>query len=381
MKRILSLLVILISLCLPVSSFAFCGPAPDPGADWVFPGGFCEDVLLVCATSEYTTIAEAMAAAGAWDTILVAQGTYNEAVTFSQNNITLKAFGSSENTIITQAAGTAVSFSTKYGCTLEGFTVSLSASTANTDEVIYSNNNSATVRNTVKNCNITMTNKGANTFAMTAINIDDGDFKLFNNDITITQQNNHACYAIQNTAAHTSYYLGNVLTIDQQTTANHGIYGFHHTAATSTMNCLNNIINVTSTHTTTGVGYIIYGSAVKNYVSGNIIDADTSSTGIMYGLYTGSGDTAYYTGNTVKVTTGDSDGQWASFGAGTSYANANTATGDGVMGVGGTIYEGINQINGTVSIAGIVYTFPSNNGDNTEVLKTDGSGVLDWVAN
>ena len=51
------------------------------------------------------------------------------------------------------------------------------------------------------------------------------------------------------------------------------------------------------------------------------------------------------------------------------------------MGTGGTIYEGVDLINGTVSIAGIVYTFPTDDGENTEVLGTDGAGTLEWIAN
>ena len=374
--------IILLALCLPATSFAFCGPAPDPIGDWVFPGGFCDNILLVCPTSEYTTIEEAMNAADAWDTILVAEGTYNEAVTFSQNNITLRSFGSAENTIITQGAGTTISFSTKYGCTLEGFTVSLSAATSTNDEVIYSNNNSATAYNTVKNCIIEVSNKGSETFGLYGINIDDGNFKLLNNRITITQSNESAVYSIWNTATHISEYRNNTLTIDQQSTGTHMVSGFHHNAgAGSIMYCIGNIETITSTHTGAGVGYAIYADAEDNYVKENIISAVTTGTGLMYGLYSGAGATVRYTSNTVHVTTSDSDGQWAAFGAGTSYATGNIATGDGVMGTGGTIYEGINQINGTVSIAGIVYTFPTDDGDNTEVLKTDGAGALEWVAN
>ena len=374
------LFILFISLCFAGSAFAICGPAPTPGGDWVFPGGFCDNILLVCPTSEYTTIGEAMAAADSWDTILVAEGTYSENVTYTQNNLTLRAFGSKENTIITSPTGTVVSFSTKYGCTLDGFTVSLTAATDTADRAIYSNNNSASAYTTVKNCKILADNNGADTLALYAIDVDNGNFALLNNKISISQKNHHAIYAIQNTADHTSKYIGNELTISQASTGANILWGFqHHAGAGSIMYCEDNIITINSTHTLAGIGYGIYASAELNYVDNNVIDANASSTGEMYGVYTGAAKTAYYNGNTIEVTVAvGGDGEWANFGAGTSYANGNIVTGDGVMGTGGTIYEGINQINGTLSIDGIVYNWPADNGDAGEQLQTDGAGVLSW---
>jgi hypothetical protein len=45
----------------------------------------------------------------------------------------------------------------------------------------------------------------------------------------------------------------------------------------------------------------------------------------------------------------------------------------------GTAIFSINTA-GTISIAGIEYTFPTDNGDAGEQLQTDGSGVLTWEA-
>jgi len=109
---------------------------------------------------------------------------------------------------------------------------------------------------------------------------------------------------------------------------------------------------VDSEHTGASIGHTVYAHANLNYVNENIINA-VGAAGVMYGVYTGAGDTAYYNSNFINVTTTDSDGQWANFAAGTSYAHGNLVTGDGVLGTGGTIYEGINQINGTLSIKGI----------------------------
>lgn len=348
MKRILSIFIVLLSLCLPITAIAVvCGPAPTPGGDWVFPGGFCDNILLVCPTSEYTTITQAMAAADAWDTILVAEGTYNEAVTFSQDNLTLRAFGSAENTIITQAAGTTVSFSTKSGCTLDGFTVSMSASTSTNDEVIFSNNDSDVDYNTVKNCIITDVNAGGSTFGLYGIRIDDGHFRLINNTIEIWQKNNQAVYAIWNSAEHTFECRGNNIDVDQDSVGAHMTSALAHAAgASSILYFTENIITLYSTHIDPGMGYGVYAHAKHNYVSGNTIESVTSDTGDACGLFTGAGDTGYYTGNFINVTTGDGDGAWASFTAGTSYATGNNIIGDGVLTAGGTLYLSGNVING-----------------------------------
>lgn len=359
MKRLLSILIILFLLVLPSTVTAIgCPPLPETGdGDWVFPGSMCENVLIVCEFSEFETINSAMAAAAAGDTIMVAEGTYTEAVVFTQDNITLKAYGSPENTTITQAAGTTVSFGTKSGCTVEGFTLTLSASASLNDEVIYSNNDSLTDYNTVKNCIITDTNAVASTFAMTMINVDDGGFKLLNNAMHITQTNEHAAYAIQNTAAHISHYIGNNLTITHADTTGHGSYGFHHAAATSTMYCMGNTIDVNSTHTGAGVAYIIYASAVENYVSSNEINAVTTGTGLLYVLYTGGTDTAWYTGNNIYATTADGDAEWANLTTGTTYATGNNISGNGASTTGGTVYESGNLINGVLSVGTILDSY------------------------
>ena len=350
MKRILSIFIVLLALCLPATSFAICGPAPTPGGDWVFPGGFCDNILLVCPTSEYTTITEAMAAADSWDTILVAEGTYSEAVVFTQNHITLRSFGSAENTVITQPNGTTVDFGTKYGCMLDGFTVSLTAATATGDEVIFINSSSLTSYTTVQNNIISAENKAGSDFGLYGINIDDGATALLNNRITVTQTGDGAVYGIWNSAAHPFEFVNNTLLLDQDSTGAYLTVAIAHAAgAGGILYCIENQITVDSEHTGASIGHTVYAHANLNYVNENIINA-VGAAGVMYGVYTGAGDTAYYNSNFINVTTTDSDGQWANFAAGTSYAHGNIVIGDGIMGTGGTIYEGTNQINGTLSI-------------------------------
>ncbi len=312
------------------------------------------DILLVSPSSAYTTITLAMAAAAAGDTILVSDGTYDEVVTFSQNNLTLESIGGASNTIITQASGTTVDFSTMHGCMVEGFTIAMTAATTTNDEVIRSEHADASAYNTVQDCTITSTNDLGDAFSLYGIRIVDGDFKLINNVITVTQQDDHAVYAVFNTAVDTSYYQGNTITVDQDSVASSLTIAFYNTAgAGSVMHCNDNIITVDSTHTGASYGYAIYAGSRINHVSGNTINAYTSGSGAMAGLYTGAGDTAYYTANEIYVTTGDGDGEWANFSTGTSYITGSNVTGDGVLTTGGTVYYEGNLVNGVFLISSI----------------------------
>jgi len=349
MKRILSTFIIFLSLCLPVTSSAIiCDPfAPTPGADWIFAGSMCENVLVVCPTSEYETIGAAMTAAAAGDTILVTEGTYVEAVVFTQDNITLKAYGAAESTIIHQATGTVVSFGTKSGCTLDGFTVRLSAATATEDRAIFSNNDDAVDYNTVKNSTITVDETG-DAFALYGIDINDGAFRLLNNTITATQSDDHAVYAVFNDAANPFEVRGNTITVDQNATGAFVSAALWHTAgAGSILYAMENVITLDSTHTGVSIAYGIYASAIDNYISGNKISVIVAAAGAATAISSFANDTGYITGNLINATTTDSDAMWADFPASSiGYVTANNVVGDGIMGTGGTLYIGVNQVNG-----------------------------------
>ena len=348
MKRILSILTILLALCLPITSFAICPPAPTPGGDWVFPGGFCDNTLLVCPTSEYETIGAAMNAADAGDIVLVAEGTYTEAVVFPHDNITLRAQGSAENTIITQPTGTTVDFSTTSGCTLDGFTVILSAATATEDRAIFSSNDSTADYNTVKNCIITVDETG-DAFVLYGIDINDGAFRLLNNTISITQSDDSAVYAIWNGAANAFEVRGNFITVDQNATGAFMSVALAHSAgAGSVLYASENVITLDSTHTGASIAHGIYASAIDNYIDGNTITVIVAAAGAATAISSFANDTGYYTGNLINATTTDSDAMWADFPASSiGYATGNNIIGDGVFGIGGTIYLGVNQINGS----------------------------------
>jgi len=148
--------------------------------------GRFQNTFWVVPDSAFTTISAAMSAASAGDTILVSPGTYTETVTFSQDNISLKAIGSKENTTITQAADDVIAFGTKEGCLLEGFTISVTAADGATDYCISgANDTSANVANIIRNCDITWAASGLIN-AHKAVSITDGDWEFINTNITVT---------------------------------------------------------------------------------------------------------------------------------------------------------------------------------------------------
>lgn len=275
------------------------------------------------------TISKAMALAAAGDTILVAEGTYTEAVTFSQDNLTLRALGSAETTIITQAAADVVNFSTMSGCTLDGFTVSITAADASTDNCISSANDSATDYNTIENCIVIWTSS-ADLANSLVIHLTNGNTVVRNNRITCT--NTHAeattasTTAINPAGADTYWIYNNIITItDSATGASANMIGIN--LACTTAYIFNNIITMTAATeggSTAPMG--IYGAATTSYIMGNTITVTATSTGAAWGIKNPA--TSYIIGNFLNVTTGDSDGVWLGGAAGPAYACGNVIIGD-----------------------------------------------------
>ena len=327
-----------------------------------------------------------MNAAAAGDTIMVGEGEYDEAVIFSQDNITLRAYGAAENTTITQADGTTISFGTTSGGTVDGFTISLTAADNTNDEVIFSNNTtSETAYNTVKNSIINVKNKDATAFGLYGINIDEGNFRLINNTITVWQTADSSVHAIWNSAAHSFELRENTIFVNQDATGAFLTTAVSHAAgAGGILYCIENTITMDSEHTGASIGHLVYAHANLNYVEGNVING-VGAAGVMIGLFTGAGDTAYYNGNFINVTTTDSDGQWANDGAGTSHMVGNTIIGDGIIGIGGTIYSSGNLINDVVLLSGVQLLSVTNvpfDADGDTVLFTVPKGyscLLDHV--
>jgi len=303
------------------------------------------NTLIVSTNSAYDTITKAMAAATAGDTILVSEGTYAEAVTFSQDNLTLKAIGSAENTIIDYDDAVVVNFSTKPGCTLDGFTVNQDSVNADTDYLIYSSNVSATDYNTIQNCILDSSADAA--YKLYAIYVNDGNTIVRNNRITVSNVSTSANHTFGvrygSELGHTTITENNVITINQDATGAYAAIGIALDAGAITY-ANNNKIVITTDATTTGVGCGIYGSASVNYINSNRISVIASGTGAVRAVGVGATDTAYVNNNVIYSTTGDSDGEWLNNIGTAVYAVGNNITGDGAI-TAGTLYSAGNLIN------------------------------------
>uniref|UniRef100_A0A6M3KUT8 Putative structural protein n=1 Tax=viral metagenome TaxID=1070528 RepID=A0A6M3KUT8_9ZZZZ len=302
------------------------------------------NTLLVGAGKDYTTITLAMAAASANDTILVAEGTYAEKVTFTQDNLTLRALGSAENTIINAPAnGMGVEFSTMSGCTLDGFTINQTSINSSTDYCINSSNDSASDATTIKNCiiNVSIDNGTNDT---TAIRITDGDAIIENCRIASANASTSAkaITGVQLVPAdHTYHVRDNVATITNSgTSADATTIGLQNTGG-STAYFHNNTVILSSDATGVGGSYTLY---VKNgFCVGNTIRVTSTSTGLSKAILVSAAGTVHITANNIYSVTGDADGEWLSNG-GTVYACGNIITGDAGI-TAGTLYPAGNYIN------------------------------------
>jgi len=159
------------------------------GAELTAGGGTSlgDNVITVAtANADYTSIDTALNNADAGDVILVAPGTYTETITFDDDNVTIRATGSKEDTTITQAAATVVNFSTKEGCVLEGFTISVTAADGTADGCFSgANDTSDNTPNIIKDCDLTWASSVL-LVGGTYGNITDGDWEFINCNIKAT---------------------------------------------------------------------------------------------------------------------------------------------------------------------------------------------------
>jgi len=151
-------------------------------------GDHLQNALWVGPDMAYTTIDAAINAASAGDTILVSEGTYTETITYDVDNLTIKAIGSKLNTTITQAAATVVDFSTKEGCVLEGFTITVSAADTSAGDFCISgaNDTANNTANTIHNCDINWSSS-ATLGESYATTFTDGDWDIINCNFDVNQ--------------------------------------------------------------------------------------------------------------------------------------------------------------------------------------------------
>jgi len=353
-----------------------------------------ENALIVGSTNgEYSTITAAMNAATTGDTILVHNGTYTETITFTKDNVALKAIGAAESTIITQAADDVIAFSTYSGCTVDGFTISVTAADGTADYLVSSANDSTTDYNTVKNC---ILDWGATTnFGVSyLINCTNGNTRFIHNTITATNTyagTDASSIRLLGLTGDDNYEIAhNNITLTTSHTEASGDYDtaiyVDNTGKTAIIR--DNDITVTSTAATTHiVNGILVGNGTTNSYNNNIT-VTASSTATASGIAR-VGGTAYSYHNTISCTTADGDGECldgviASFGdtlAGDKAKDTNVVNW-GTMWSGGIPDNGTGQriiFAGNTASNGVADTFiafESSEGEIGDISGTADSGVI-----
>jgi len=272
------------------------------------------NTLYVGPGCTYTTITLAMAAAAANDTILVAPGTYAEAVTFTQDGLTLKSIGSKSNTIIALATTTAaglVSMSTKIDCTIDGFTINLTAQATAEKYAVYSAN--ASGNNCIKNCDINVTSSVGSLASLGGVNLAGaGSSEVLNCNVDVTQSSTSGVQTYGITVRSGNRSFINVrLSVSDASTGNSLVYGYF-IGSTTTFTVRECSVKVESAVTTSGVvAGLVSTDDPKVHIYGTDIDVNCSSTGLAYGTFAdafGSGSALSLYNCTVKaiaVTDGD----------------------------------------------------------------------------
>ena len=286
--------------------------------------------LRVGSGMPYATIGAAMADVAAGGTIEVYEGTYAEKVTFLQDNITLKAIGSAENTIISGLANDkSVDFGVMSGCTIDRFTVNQTVQNAVTDAIIHSMNDSVSDYNSVINCIISKTVDDGTGWE--GVWFQDGNGLLrncriiFNN--TSATASTGECVRTVSGADHDYIFENNTITFaGSGATAGIVCFALYSTGMTQLNN--NNIEGSGAGATVSEVMGISTSGAGTIYVNGNVFKISNASTGLVSGVKVGATSTVYLNGNTIDASNGDSDAKWLN-NAGTVYASGNIVKGDG----------------------------------------------------
>ena len=330
------------------------------------------DIIWIGPNGDYATIQAALNAnPTAGTTFLVAEGTYTEQVTFTADNQVLKAWGSKENTTITQAAATVVNFSTKSGCVLQGFTVSVTAADGVTDYCIISANDDTTIDNFVIDCDVKWTASGA-IADHRCVYITDGGMTFRNTRLEIdsnyasTSSNNGAIVAVI-AAAHTYTFIHCVFVGNWANTGTQLAEGIRNAAGASTIEVLDCEFDIDSACATSGWAdaLSLNVASVTFNVRNTKMVVDVSGSGNAYGYYMATGGVINSYNNVYDITNNDADSKWALVGASTTLNSYGDHIIDGTLSNAGTF--------STTFIAGVLTA--QSISTTTQSMRVDIGGV------
>lgn len=319
--------------------------------------GLGEGTIIVGGGSGIDAIDTAMNLAASGDTILVHEGIYTETVTYDQNNITLKAIGSKENTIIQQNADPVVEFSTKYNCVLEGFTIQVLSADAAGDRCIHGTNNSVTAYNTIRNCDLIWKSSSTGAYM---VYVEDGNWRFenckFDLDCDYTGgAGNNLCLAAAGTAAVIDIVQCDFV-MDTESTS-----GFTYIANTSaqTINIRDSNFDVESelnTTADTGIWWAQNALASGDFRN-NHFEVDCNGTGVVKGIRLDtSGAILNSYKNTYDCSNADDDSNWAQIDGGATLTSREDTVLDGTLSNSGTanIYNTTDKGGRLLSATGVV---------------------------
>ena len=312
---------------------------------------------------QYTTIQAAITASLAGDTILVAPGTYTEAITYSVDNLTIKAIGSYFDTTIAGSNSSVVSFGGYGGCVLEGFTISQINAAATS--AITGGSDNASDYNYINDCLLYQT--GASNYVAILYSTD-GNWELRNVQFVASSTSSttgEPLCAYFRGDGHTFNLYSCKFTVTNACTesgrAQRTIL-IYNNGSSATCNMWNCDMNVSSTMITTS-----YMQGILTYTTGDVanlyncsIAVSCSSTGLVYALHSNAGTINAYNCS-IKASTGDGDGNAIRVESGTTI-NA----------------YGCTILDGSILNAGTFNNYNTNNAGAANIVVNNASLILNF---